>query len=33
MDEMKASERAIMQSITDEIQDNLIRTLEPIGDA
>ena len=33
MDEMKESERAIMQSITDEIQDNLLRTLEPVGDA
>jgi len=33
MDEMKESERAIMQSITDEIQDNMIRTISPIGDA
>jgi len=33
MDDMKEADRAIMQSITDEIQDNLIRTLEPVGDA
>ena len=33
MDEMKEAERAIMKSITDELQDNLLRTLEPIGDA
>lgn len=33
MEEMKESERAIMQSITDEFQDNMIRTISPVGDA
>jgi hypothetical protein len=33
MDEMKEAEKAIMKSITDELQDNILRTLTPIGDA
>ncbi len=33
MDEMKEAEKAIMKSISDEIQDNMLRTLTPIGDA
>ncbi len=33
MDEMKEAEKAIMKSISDEIQDNLLRTLTPVGDA
>ena len=33
MDEMKEAEKAIMKSITDELQDNLLRNLTPVGDA
>jgi hypothetical protein len=33
MDEMKEAEKAIMKSLTDEIQDNMLRNLTPVGDA
>tara|TARA_Y100001936_G_C15792448_1_gene517163 strand:+ start:568 stop:744 length:177 start_codon:yes stop_codon:yes gene_type:complete len=33
MDEMKEAERAIMKSLTDEIEDSLLRNLAPVGDA
>ena len=33
MDEMKEAEKAIMKSLTDELQDNLLRNLTPVGDA
>ena len=33
MEELKEAEKAIMKSITDEPQDNLLRGLEPVGDA
>tara|TARA_R100000005_G_C4941973_1_gene166124 strand:+ start:785 stop:961 length:177 start_codon:yes stop_codon:yes gene_type:complete len=33
MDEMKEAERAIMKSLTDEIEDSLLRNLTPVGDA
>lgn len=33
VEEMKEAEKAIMKSIADELQDNLLRTLEPVGDA
>ena len=33
LDEMKEAEKAMMKSISDEIQDSMLRMLEPIGDA
>tara|TARA_B100000287_G_scaffold64916_1_gene56442 strand:+ start:6483 stop:6584 length:102 start_codon:yes stop_codon:yes gene_type:complete len=33
MDEMKEAEKAIMKSITDEIENNLLRNITPVGDA
>jgi len=33
MDEMKEAEKAIMKSLTDELQDSLLRNLTPVGDA
>ena len=33
MDEMKEAEKAIMKSITDEIEDSLLRNITPVGDA
>ena len=33
MDEMKAAEKAIMKSLTDELEDSLLRNLTPVGDA
>ena len=33
MDEMKEAEKAIMKSLTDELEDSLLRNLTPVGDA
>ena len=33
LDEMKEAEKAMMKSISDEIQDSMLRMLEPVGDA
>jgi len=33
MEEMKEAEKAIMKTINDEIQDSMLRTLTPVGDA
>lgn len=33
LDEMKEAEKAMMKSINDEIQDSMLRLIEPIGDA
>jgi hypothetical protein len=33
MDEMKESEKAIMKTLTEEIEAQMMRTLTPVGDA
>ena len=33
LDEMKEAEKAMMRSINDEIQDSMLRLIEPVGDA
>ena len=33
MEEIKEAEKAVMKALSDELQDNLLRTLEPVGDA
>jgi hypothetical protein len=30
---MKEAEKAMMRSINDEIQDSMLRLIEPVGDA
>ena len=33
MDELKEAEKAIMKSLTDEIEESMLRNLTPVGDA
>jgi hypothetical protein len=33
MDEQKEAEKAMMKTISDELQENMIRGLTPVGDA